>query len=66
MPGLPRWFGGKESTSQCRRCRFCLLFRKISYKRKWQPFQYSYQENPMDRADWQAIVHGVTKESDKM
>ena len=34
-------------------------------KRKWQPLQYSYQENPMDRAAWQAIVHGVTKESDK-
>ena len=26
--------------------------------------QYSCLENPMDRGDWQAIVHGVTKESD--
>ena len=65
VPGLPRWFSGKESTSQCRRRRFYLLFRKISCRRKWQPLQYSYQENPMDRGTWQAIVHGVTKESDK-
>ena len=39
VPGLPRRFSGKESTSQCRRCRFYLLFRKISYIRKWQPLQ---------------------------
>ena len=25
------------------------------------PFQYSCLENPMDRGDWQGIVHGVTK-----
>ena len=25
------------------------------------PFQYSCQENPMDRGAWQAIVHGVTR-----
>ena len=25
------------------------------------PFQYSCQDNPMDRGAWQAIVHGVTK-----
>ena len=24
------------------------------------PFQYSCLENPMDRGDWQATVHGVT------
>ena len=26
--------------------------------------QYSCLENPMDRGDWQAIVHGITKELD--
>ena len=26
--------------------------------------QYSWLENPMDKGDWQAIVHGVAKESD--
>ena len=25
------------------------------------PFQYSCLENPMDREDWWATVHGVTK-----
>ena len=28
------------------------------------PFQYSCLENPMDRGDWGATVHGVAKESD--
>ena len=28
------------------------------------PLQYSCLENPMDRGDWGATVHGVTKESD--
>ena len=28
------------------------------------PLQYSCLENPMDRETWQAIVHGVAKESD--
>ena len=28
------------------------------------PLQYSCLGNPMDRGDWQAIVHGVTKELD--
>ena len=26
--------------------------------------QYSWLENPMDKGDWQATVHGVAKESD--
>ena len=25
------------------------------------PFQYSCLENPLDRGDWRATVHGVTK-----
>ena len=28
------------------------------------PFQYSRLGNPMNRGAWQAIVHGVQKESD--
>ena len=27
--------------------------------RNGSPFQYSCQENPMDRGAWQATVHGV-------
>ena len=30
------------------------------------PLQYSCLGNPMDRGSWQATVHGVTKESDKI
>jgi len=29
------------------------------------PVQYSCLGNPMDRGAWQAIVHGVVKESDR-
>ena len=35
--GLPWWLSGKESTCQCRRCRFNLWIRKIHWKKKWQP-----------------------------
>ena len=31
---------------------------------KGNPLQYSCLENSMDRAAWQATVHGVAKESD--
>ena len=34
--GLPRWLGGKESTCQCRRCRYHPWVGKIPWKRKWQ------------------------------
>ena len=37
MRGLPRWFRGKESTCQCRRCEFNPWVRKIPWRRKWQP-----------------------------
>ena len=33
-------------------------------KENGKPLQYSCLGNPMDRGDWQATVHGVTKESD--
>jgi len=35
--------------------------RKISWKRKWQPFQYSCLENPTDGGARWAIVYGVAK-----
>ena len=34
---------------------------KDSLRMAWQPLQYSCPENPMDRGDWQATVHRVTK-----
>ena len=30
-------------------------------ERNGNPLQYSFLGNPMDRGDWQATVHGVTR-----
>ena len=49
---------------QCGRCRRCGCepwVGKISWRRKWQPTQYSCLENPMDRGAWQAIAHGIAR-----
>ena len=35
--GLPWLLSGKEFACQCRRCRFDPCFRKILWRRKWQP-----------------------------
>ena len=53
QPRLPRWLSGRESACQCKRRRFDPWVGKIPWRRKWQPFQYSCLENPMDRATWQ-------------
>ena len=48
---------GKESTCnagvclQCRRPAFDSWIQKIPWRRKWQPIQYSFLENLMDRGD---------------
>jgi len=34
---FPRWFSGKESACQCRRCGFDPWVGKIPWRRKWQP-----------------------------
>ena len=56
---------GKESTSQCRRCkrhRFDPCVEKIPCSRKnGNLFQYSCLEYSMDRGAWRAAVHGVAK-----
>ena len=62
--GFPGGAGGKESACQCRRhkkFRFVPWLRKIPWRRKWQPLQYSCLENSTDRGDWKATVHGVAK-----
>ena len=35
--GLLRWFSGKESACQCRRCGFDPWVGKIPWKRAWHP-----------------------------
>ena len=36
IAGISRWFSGKESTCQCRRCGLDLCVRMIPWRRKWQ------------------------------
>ena len=55
---------GKESACQCRRCKNGDLIPGLGRSPgvgNGNPLQYSYLENPMDRAAWQATAHGVTK-----
>ena len=54
----------KKPTCQYRRRkrhRFDPWIEKIPCRRSWQPTQYSWLENPMDRGAWWATVHGVTE-----
>ena len=64
------WFpggtSGKESTCQCRRCRFNLWVGKISWRRKWQPTPVFLLRNLMDRGTWPAIGNGVTKSQTRL
>ena len=44
-----------------KRCEFNPWIRRILWRKAWQPTQYSWLENPMDRGAWQATVHRVKK-----
>ena len=57
--GFPGSTGSEESACQFRRCRFDPWVRKIPWRRKWQPLQYSSLGNPLDRGAWETTVHGV-------
>ena len=60
---LPLWLSGKESAWNAGdRYRFNPWVGKIPWRRKWQPTQHFYLENPMVRGAWQATVHGVSKD----
>ena len=57
-------FCGKGTSCQCRRHKrysFDPWVGKITWRRAWQPLQYSCLENPMDRGVWQAIVHSIKR-----
>ena len=56
-----RLMSGKESTCQCRRCRFNLWVRKIPEEGNGNLLQYSCLEKSMDRGALRATVHGATK-----
>ena len=58
--GFPRDTDGKESTCNVEDLDSIWLG-KSSGSGHGNPLQYSCLENPMDRGDWQATVHRVTK-----
>ena len=37
-----------------------------TWRKAWQPMQYSCLENPVDRGAWRATVHGVTKSQTRL
>ena len=51
----------KKSTCQCRTPKFDPWVGKIPWRKKQLPAPFPCLENPKDRGDWRAIVHGVTK-----
>ena len=51
----------KKPSCQYKRRRFDPWVRRILWRRKGVPLQYSCLENSMDRGAWRAKVHGVAK-----
>ena len=68
---LPRWYSGKESACQYRRCKrhgFDFQVRKLPWRRKWQPTPVFLpgELSSMDRGAWWATVYGVTKSQTRL
>ena len=59
--GLPWWFGGKESACSVGDLSLIPGSERSPGEGNGNPLWCSCPENSMDRGDWQAIVHGVTK-----
>ena len=51
----------KNLPANAMKCGFNPWVRKMPWRRAWQPLQYSYLENSMDRGAWKATVHWVAK-----
>ena len=62
--GFPGLSVEKNLPANGRRWGFDPWVRKSPWRRTRKPLQYSCLGNPMDREAWQAIVHGVAKNSD--
>ena len=60
---LPCWLSGTDST-QCRRHKLDLWAGRSPGEGSGAPLQYSCLGNPMNKGDWCATAHGITKESD--
>ena len=61
---IPRWLSVKESPWQARNVDLTPESGRSPGEGNGNPLQYSCLGNPMDRGDWWATVHGVTKDSD--
>ena len=59
---LSWWLSGKESACPCRRRRFHPWV--DPQEKQMATHSVFFLGNPIDRGAWQAIVQGVTKESD--
>ena len=58
--GFPGGSVVKESSCQCRRCRFDLWVRKIPWRRKWLPTPVFLLRKSPGQGAWWATVHGVS------
>ena len=58
---LPRWHMGKESACNAGDPGLMPGLGRSPRERNGHPLQYSCLENPMDKGDLWAIVHGVKK-----
>ena len=63
---FPWWLSGKESACQCQRHRFIPGLQRSPGEGNYSPLQYSCLENLMDRRNWRAAVHGVTKSQTRL
>ena len=59
--GLPQWLSGKESAFCAGDTGSIPGSGRSPGEGNGNRLQYSCLENPVDRGDWRATVHGVTK-----
>ena len=66
LMGLPQWLSGKESTCNAGDAGLIPGSGRSPGGGHGNPLQYPCLENPMDRGDWWATVHGVTKSQTRL
>ena len=59
-----RWLSDKETTCQAGDVGSIIELGRSPREGNGNPRRYSCLGNPMNKGAWQAIVHGVAKESD--
>ena len=59
--GLPRWLSGREFSCNTGDAGLIPRWRRTPGEGNGNIFQYSCQQNPMDRGAWQTTVHVVAK-----